>query len=122
MIKVEFLNVREIRMGSPYSLCEVRLSGDWVPDLPDWDWQDIMAEREENGLLALVRWDTPGNRPGFRIYIINSTNRSIHVSPRFPGCCKKLYWIKEDQIGWEAFPDLEGEYRIVPSDGTTGEK
>ena len=67
MTKVAFRNRREVRMGSPHQTCRMQLSGDWQPRLELDDWQDLQAQSPDGRYLALVRWDTRGNTPGFRI-------------------------------------------------------
>ena len=112
MIRVAFQDVKEIRMGSPYNVCRIRLSGPWVPNLPNTDWQDLSAQRDDGEAVALVRWDTPNNEPGFRIVVINSQMKTVRTSQRFQGCCQRLSWLGPNRIAWRAFPDMEGVYRV----------
>ncbi len=111
MLQVAFFNRREIRMGSPYNVCGIRLYGSWVPELPEADWQDIRAYRPDRKVVALVRWDVPGNVPGFRLWILDTIDEMVETSERFPGCCTSLEWKSEEEIVWKAFPDLEGTHR-----------
>jgi len=110
MIDVTFSDTTEIRMGSPFNICRISISGPWVPDLPETDWQDLKALREDGEALALVRWDTPGNVPGFRIYLLNRESETVTVSERFPGCCQELTWMDNITLTWQAFPDLQGSW------------
>jgi len=62
--------------------------------------------------VALVRWETPGNQPGFRIVVIDGVARTVETSERFLGCCEALAWVGPDTLAWRAFPDQVGYYRI----------
>lgn len=91
-LSVEFQNVREIRMGSPYNLCEIKFEGKWTPPLPTEDWQDLKAYSPDNRYLALVQWNTRGNIPGFHIIRIDTKKKIFHKTKRIFGICKKIYW------------------------------
>jgi len=114
MINVEFVDLSEIRMGSPYNVCKLHLSGSWIPDLPGTDWQDLQACWDGGTLVALVRWDTPGNRPGFRIWVLDGREKTVWTSDRYPGCCRNLEWLDRRSVAWEAFPDLNGICEVLP--------
>lgn len=115
MIKVRFRNVREIRMGSPFNICEIGFNREWSPDLPKTDWQDLCVKREDGSAVALVRWDTPGNQPGFRIYVLEASSRSMAISDRFLGCCEELWWEGPHRVAWKAFPNLKGAFDFKPT-------
>lgn len=94
-IVVRFLEPVEIRMGSPYCACRVRLSGRWVPELPDYGegFQNIKAWSPDGNYLALVQWRiSMQNEPGFRIFTIAIQERRITKSRRIRGCCQSLNW------------------------------
>ncbi len=110
MLKIEFYNIGEVRMGSPYNICHLRISADWLLNLPDNDWQDLTAYRNDKEAVALVRWDTPGNCPGFRIVVVDNSKRTIEISDRFHGCCCELRWADNGHIFWRA--ESAGSYRI----------
>lgn len=93
-LKVKFLNVREIRMGSPYNLCEIKFEGEWIPPLPTEDWQDLKAQSPDGRYLALVQWNTKGNIPGFHIVRIDKKRKKYHKTKRIMGLCKKIFWDK----------------------------
>jgi hypothetical protein len=99
MLNVKFRTVREIRMGSPYNLCEIEFEGEWIPPLPTYDWQDLKAQSPDKRYLALVQWNTFGNVPGFHVVRIDVKNRRIHKTRRILGICKKIYWDK-DKFVW----------------------
>jgi hypothetical protein len=71
-----FKNIEEIRMGSPYNVCDLELKGKWVPDLPEYEWQDLFAKSQNNRDLALVAWDIEKNNPGFKLIIIDLKNKN----------------------------------------------
>ena len=104
-------------MESSYRVGQIRWSGEWTPNLPTTDWQDRLAWREDGNVVALVRWETPGNQPGFRIVVIDGVARTVETSERFPGCCEALTWVGLDTLAWRAFPDQVGCYRIPGVDG-----
>ena len=99
-LQVKFLNVREIRMGSPYNLCEIQFKGPWIPPLQTYDWQDIKAQSPGGRHIALVQCNAAGNVPGFHIVRIDTQKRTYHKSKRIMGLCKRIYWSK-DKFVWE---------------------
>ena len=98
-LRVKFHNVREIRMGSPYNLCEITFKGEWIPPLSTEDWQDLKAQSPNGRYLALVQWNTEGNIPGFHVVRIDTKKRKYHKTKRIMGLCKKIYWDK-DKFVW----------------------
>jgi hypothetical protein len=93
-IRVAFRECTEVRMGSPYKVCRVELQGGWVPTLPEGGqgFQDLAAWSADGHLLALVRWSTPSNSPGFKILVVSVPEQKIHTSRRIKGCCQSLVW------------------------------
>lgn len=93
-IRVRFADVSEVRMGSPYNVCRVVLSGQWVPDLPDdgSGFQDRAAWSTDGDFLGLVQWAAGRNEPGFRVLIVDVQNRTLTRSRRIAGCCTSLIW------------------------------
>lgn len=92
---VRFLEPVEIRMGSRYCACRVRLSGRWVPELPDGGegFQNIKAWSPDGNYLGLVQWRVSRqNEPGFRILTIAVKQRRMIKSGRIRGCCESLNW------------------------------
>lgn len=85
-----FTDAQEIRMGSPYRIAQLSFEGPWRPDLPDRDWQDIHAVSPDGRYLALVAWDIVANSPGFRVFVIDTDDRTVRESTRFEGCCSSL--------------------------------
>ena len=87
-----FSSVMEIRMGSPYHFAELELAGKWVPELPDYDWQDLFAESPNGRYLVLVAWMIDENHPGFRFVVIDKKEKVVRESKRITGCCQSLNW------------------------------
>lgn len=93
MITPDFSNPQEIRMGSPYKVCDVALQGKWVPSLPSHAWQDIYAQDDKGRFLVLVAWDIDeNNNPGFKIVVIDEKKKSTTTSERYSGCCESIQW------------------------------
>lgn len=54
----------EIRMGSPYNLCELEISGTSIV-LPTGGWQDKYAWSENDKYLVLIHYNFDEKEPGF---------------------------------------------------------
>jgi hypothetical protein len=88
-----FSHIVEIRMGSPFNFCDLALKGNWVPGLPEYDWQDKFAKSKNGRYLVLVAWDIDKNNdPGFRLILIDIKEMSIKETPRIAGCCESIEW------------------------------
>lgn len=87
-----FSSVTEIRMGSPFHFAELELAGNWIPELPGYDWQDLFAESPNGRYLALVAWMIENNDPGFRFVVIDKKEKVVRESERIAGCCESLKW------------------------------
>lgn len=97
-------------MGSPYSLCEVALSGDWIPSLGKRPWQPVHARSTDGNILVLVEWQIVNNNPGFRLVVVNEKRQTVQAHSRISGCCESLTWTA-DGVMWKAFPMSSG---VVP--------
>lgn len=89
-------------MGSPFNACEIRIHGDWIPQLPEAVWQDKHAESPDRRYVALVQWAHVDNNPGFRIVTIDTQSHSVSIGERNRGCCESLEWAS-DGLRWKAF-------------------
>lgn len=108
MLTVEFYECSEMRMGSPFKGCRIRISGEWSPALPsDCVWQDIMAQNPTGRYTALVYWDTQQNEPGFRVAVLDAEQRTISPSARIEGCCQRLWW-EAGEFKWCAMRVVTG--------------
>ncbi len=92
MLKVEFYDCSEIRMGSPYQICSLRVGGGWLAKLGDRPWQNKVAHSADGRIVALVYWDIVRNEPGFRVLAINTQSGQITESGRVAGCCDSISW------------------------------
>ena len=112
-IGVSFLDPEEIRMGSPFSVCTVCLTGDWVPELPSQGrmFQDLSSWSDDGRHLALVQWQIESNQPGFRLVLISIPEKRVVVSNRLHGCCSSLHW-KERRVLYHSYPDLSGSVEL----------
>ncbi len=91
-------------MGSPYRVCDLDLKGDWIPDLPNEEWQNKTASSSDGRFVGLVAWDNLNNHPGFRVYTIDTREESFIASDRIPGCCDDLEWKPAiSQFTWLVF-------------------
>lgn len=92
-LKVNFLDVSEIRMGSPYHICRLELKGLDLPFIEDLtEFQDIYSWSDDYKYLALVRWNTENNEPGFHLLIFDIKKKRVKETKRFEGCCSKVYF------------------------------
>ena len=78
------------------------LKGEWVPDLPTADWQDLVSISNDGRYVALVRWYTPDNQPGFRVFTIDLRERTVKKTRRIKGCCEAVWW-EGDRFKWSRF-------------------
>jgi len=101
-IKVEFENLQEVRMGSPYMIAELKITGLDV-DLPKFDWQDKYAMSEDNKRLILVQFDLTGNEPGFIFYIVNTESKKIRKTNRIEGQLNSLEIENNNTIKYNKF-------------------
>ena len=93
MLRAYFDDCIEIRMGSRFRICRLRLEGSWIPPVPNDDgWQNLSATSPDGRFVALVRWDTGGNEPGFQILTVDCRDRTVQTSDRIPGCCQSVVW------------------------------
>jgi len=91
-LRVRFEGCEEIRMGSPYHACTLRLDGDWTPALPADGWIRISAFSPDRRFTGLAHWDSRDNAPGFRIFTIDCVERNYELSDRIDGYCQSLAW------------------------------
>jgi hypothetical protein len=121
-IAYQFLDCHEVRMGSPFKMCRLALSGEWTPMLNEYGWTPVAVESPDGRYLALVHWDDEGNIPGFRVVLIDIEQRSVSISSRIVRCCcESLTW-RNDSIAWKAFPGLEGTLPVPFQEDCAGWK
>jgi hypothetical protein len=92
-LRAYFDDCEEVRMGSRFQACRLRLEGSWIPPVPnDEDWQNLSATSPDGRFVALVRWDVGGNEPGFRILTVDCRDRAVQTTERILGCCESVAW------------------------------
>ncbi|MBD1397810.1 hypothetical protein H9Q13_11600 [Pontibacter sp. JH31] len=89
-LQIDFINPREIRMGSPYLLCEIKLSGRTNINLENNAWQDLSLWTDDNKYLILVKWNLEKNEPGFNFVIFNIATGDNVISERIMGCLNSM--------------------------------
>ena len=71
--KIQFKNLEEIRMGSPYNGCDLELVGSNNHiRLPKATWQDKYAWSFDFKVLVLIEWQLEEHFTGFRFFIIDT--------------------------------------------------
>jgi hypothetical protein len=97
-VRVRFEECEEIQAGSPYHACKLRLDGEWTPSLPADGWIRISAFSPDRRFTAVAHWDQRDDSPGFRIFTIDSVDRSYEISDRIDGFCQSLAWSEDKFI------------------------
>jgi hypothetical protein len=110
MIKIEFSNCSEIRMGSPYQVCTLNIDAEWGARLGERDWQDRAAHSPDGRFVGLVYWDIL-NSPGFRIMLLDTKTKRVNESERIAGCCDSITW-KNNGISYQTSDGHECVFRV----------
>lgn len=95
--EIEFSNVMEIRMGSPYNSCDIKFTGATNIEIPNVSWQDKYAWSSDFAKLVIVKWDFDNNIAGFHLFTIEIASGKTHESPKFLGLLNSLS-IVDDKI------------------------
>ena len=93
MYQVEFYQVSEVRMGSPYHTAQIRVTGGYWPDLLKskiGSFQDKAIISSDGYTLFLVLWDSDRGDPGFRVLKVSDKEKKVYTSAKINGCCKNL--------------------------------
>jgi hypothetical protein len=88
--QIVFKDVSEIRMGSPYKTGKVELVGTDKIQLPDASWQDKFAWSDDSKKLVLVKWESSGALPVFRLFMIDTESGATQESIRMLGAINSL--------------------------------
>ncbi len=99
---VVFIRPSEIRMGSPYNHCYIKLVGLSNILLEDAAWQDKCAWGEDNKYLVLIKWNMDNNEPSFHFVIFNTTSGESKESERIFGLVNTLA-VKGNTIFYSKF-------------------
>jgi hypothetical protein len=82
---IDIFNSNEIRMGSPFNICEIKLRGTEI-QIPEGGWRDKFEWSLDNKFLVLIQWNIDKlNDPGFNFYIIDISKQSVQISERIKG-------------------------------------
>ncbi len=100
--EIQFDNIVEIRMGSPYNACAISFRGADTIKIPAATWQDKYAWSSGFTKLALVKWDFDNNDPGFKLFIIELASGKALESPRISGLLDHLSFVG-DKIVYNKF-------------------
>ena len=96
MYHLKFLNPVEVRMGSPFNVADVELTGEFIPSFEGASFQDKGIISFEGKVCFLIEWKTmPGNRPGFCVWKVSEQGRTVQKSEPIEGCCEKISEIDE---------------------------
>lgn len=88
--QIVFKDLSEIRMGSPYNAGKVEIIGTDKIQLPEASWQDKYAWSDDSKKLVLVKWESSGALPVFRLFIIDTETGATQESIRMLGAINKL--------------------------------
>ena len=88
--QIVFKELSEIRMGSSYNTGKVELVGTDKIQLPDASWQDKFAWSDDSKKLVLVKWESSGALPVFRLFMIDTESGVTQESIRMLGAINSL--------------------------------
>jgi hypothetical protein len=100
--QITIINPSEVRMGSPYNICEIELENFDKVKIPKGGWQDIYAWSSDSKRLVLVKWDFKDNIPGFHLVLIDTEIGNTHESQRFYGLPNSIS-IEENKVKLNKF-------------------
>ena len=98
MYQLKFVNPGEIRMGSPFNIADIELSGDFVPKLDGFEFQDKGCVNVSGDKVLLVQWVIEKNEPGFKIWLVSAVDKTIRITDRFSGCCEGVRFLNNGQV------------------------
>ncbi|WP_415063191.1 hypothetical protein [Bdellovibrio sp.] len=88
--QLNFHNIHEIRMGSPFNKASVSLHGSYVPNLEDYEFQDVGLVFGNGRFCALAQWDTTDNEPRFKVWLLDQKNNLTSISQSISGACTSI--------------------------------
>lgn len=89
-IEVIFSNCDEIRMGSPFNICEIELRGAKEIVLNKSGWQDKYCWSKDYKNLCLIKWNGENNIPSFNAVLIDVDNWKMYKTNKIDGCCAEV--------------------------------
>lgn len=97
MYQLKFAN--QVKIGSsPYNYAEVVLSGEYVPNLKLYRFQDKGCLNKTRTLVVLIQWAITNNEPGFIVWLISEVDLSVKKTDRFSGCCEKVFFNDDGNV------------------------
>ncbi len=87
---VRISNRSEVRMGSPYNICNIELIGQHLIDLPRSGWQDKIAWSNDSKRLVLVELNLEKNEPAFHLFIIDTTTGKTIKGSKISGLVNNI--------------------------------
>lgn len=113
-IKVEFIDKMEIRMGSPFNHCKIKMQGFSLPELGEGGFQDLLSWGNDNKYLVLVKWNVnTRNEPGFNIYVADTNIEEVIFSTdRISGICKSVELI-DNELKYVIFENGEETEQVI---------
>jgi len=97
-MEIVFTDRRQVRKGSPYRVCRLRLAGRGWPDLDRGRYQDIQAWSDDRSRLALAQWKPLGQAPGFVVVVADRARNGVYRSMRMRGCCQSIRFLGKGQV------------------------
>jgi hypothetical protein len=88
--QVNITNISEVRMGSPYSTCEIELIGFDKVSIAKNGWQDKYAWSRDSSKLVLIKLDFENNIPAFHFFIINVDTGETKESNKYFGLVNEI--------------------------------
>ena len=102
-------------MGSSYNGANVKLTGDFVPELGDFTFQDISLVAE-NGRTCYLIQQAIDKDPGYIVWKIDADNMKVIKSNRIEGCCDLLFFdnesVKTVAWNWESNKKTETRKKV----------
>ena len=111
MITAHFSDCFEVRMGSPFQMCRLRLEGEWTPNLDELGWLPLCSHSPDGRYLGLVEWDTAKNVPRFRVVVVDMKLKTVERSESISGCCESIS-LSDSEVFWKAFPGSQGSIAL----------
>jgi len=93
MYNIDFYQISEIRMGSPYNTAKIKVHDGYFPKAflhGIYAFQDKAVVSKDGNVLFLVMWSYIQGDPGFKILKILNKERKVYSSKLMSGCCKSI--------------------------------
>lgn len=97
MYKLKFANLVPLFSGTPYCSASVMLSGDYIPKLTQYSFQDKGCVNKAKNAVVLIQWAIESGSPGFIPWLISESNLAVMKAERFEGYCDDVRFIENDK-------------------------